>query len=112
MEYRVRAKFVLNKLPAFYQVLVDGTVANQKPDGAEIVSSMRRAKITGSDTIEWFETCYCPSPLKHERETVYDEYLENIETDLVEERGEIEGDSFWSFLQNHSKTSIDTPWKP
>ncbi|MCG7876586.1 MAG: hypothetical protein AB2672_20340 [Candidatus Thiodiazotropha endolucinida] len=104
MEYRVRAKFVLNKLPAFYQVLVDGTVANQKPDGAEIVSSMKQAKITGPDTIEWFETCYCPSPLKHERETVYDEYLENIETDLIAERGEIEGDSFWSFLEIHSKT--------
>ncbi|MBT3015235.1 MAG: hypothetical protein KME63_05750 [Candidatus Thiodiazotropha sp. (ex Clathrolucina costata)] len=104
MEYRVRAKFVLKKLPAFYQVLVDGTVANQKPDGAEIVSSMKQAKITGQDTIEWFETCYCPSPLKHERETVYDEYLENIETDLVQERGEIEGDSFWSFLEIHSKT--------
>ena len=104
MEYRVRAKFVRNKLPAFYEVLVDGTVAKQKPDGAEIVSSMKQAKITGTDTIEWFETCYCPSPLKHERETVFDKYLENIETDLVRERGEIEGDSFWSFLENHTKT--------
>ncbi|MEW8042578.1 MAG: hypothetical protein AB2536_15860 [Candidatus Thiodiazotropha endolucinida] len=104
MEYRVRAKFVLNKLPTFYQALVDGTVANQQPDGAEIVSSMKQAKITGPNTIEWFETCYCSSPLKHERETVYDEYLVEIETDLVEARGEIEGDSFWSFLENHCKT--------
>ncbi|MEW8200296.1 MAG: hypothetical protein AB2777_21925 [Candidatus Thiodiazotropha endolucinida] len=104
MEYRVRAKFVLNKLPTFYQALVNGTVANQQPDGAEIVSSMKQAKITGPNTIEWFETCYCSSPLKHERETVYDEYLVEIETDLVEERREIEGDSFWSFLENHSKT--------
>ncbi|MCU7843516.1 MAG: hypothetical protein KZQ93_06715 [Candidatus Thiodiazotropha sp. (ex Monitilora ramsayi)] len=104
MEYRVRAKFVLNMLPAFYEALVDGTVANQKPDGAEIVSSMKQARITGQNTIEWFETCYCPSPLKHERETVYDKYLASIETDLVEECGEIEGESFWSFLENHSKT--------
>ena len=107
MEYRVRAKFVLNKLPAFYEALVDGTIANQKPDGAEIVASMKHAKIIGPNTIEWFETCYCPSPLKHERETVYDKYLVNIETVLVKKRGEIEGESFWSFLQNHSKTQFN-----
>ncbi|MBW9259039.1 MAG: hypothetical protein K1566_01510 [Candidatus Thiodiazotropha sp. (ex. Lucinisca nassula)] len=104
MKYRVRANFILSKLPAFYKVLVDGTVANQKPDGAEIVASMKQAKIIGSNTIEWFETCYCPSPLKHERETVYDRYLVNIETALIEKHEEIEGDSFWSFLQNHCKT--------
>ncbi|MCU7850576.1 MAG: hypothetical protein KZQ80_00040 [Candidatus Thiodiazotropha sp. (ex Monitilora ramsayi)] len=109
MEYRVSAKFVLNKLPSFYAVLVDGTIANQKPDGAEIVSSMKHAKIIAPDTIEWFETCYCPSPLKHERETVYDKYLENIETELVKARGDIDGDSFWSFLENHSKTTSNTP---
>ena len=101
MEYRVKAEWVLDRLPAFYQVLVDGTVANQKPDGVEIVSSMKQAKIVGPNTIEWFETCYCPSPLKHERETVYDKYLVIIETELVEKRGKIEGDSFWSFLENH-----------
>ncbi|MBT2969181.1 MAG: hypothetical protein KME56_01615 [Candidatus Thiodiazotropha sp. (ex Ctena orbiculata)] len=103
MEYRVRAKFILNKLPAFHEVLVDGTVAKQKPDGAEIVSSMKQARITGPNTIEWFETCYCPTPLKHERETVYDNYLVNIETELVEERVEIGGDSFWSFMENHKE---------
>ncbi|PUB73022.1 MAG: hypothetical protein DBP03_14505 [gamma proteobacterium symbiont of Ctena orbiculata] len=80
--------------------MVDGTVAKQKPDGAEIVASMKQAKITAPNTIEWFETCYCPTPLKHERETVYDNYLTDIETVLVEERVEIEGDSFWSFIEN------------
>ncbi|MEW8506574.1 MAG: hypothetical protein AB2598_07695 [Candidatus Thiodiazotropha sp.] len=103
MEYRVRAKFVLSRLPAFHQALVDGTVANQQPDGAEIVSSMKQAKIIGANTIEWFETCYCPSPLKHERETVYDKYLVDIETAVVGKRGSIEGDSFWSFLENQSE---------
>lgn len=100
MEYRVRAKFVFKRLPAFHQALVDGTVAKQKPDGAEIVASMKQAKITAPNTIEWFETCYCPTPLKHERETVYDNYLTDIETVLVEERVEIVGDSFWSFIEN------------
>ncbi|ODB87518.1 hypothetical protein A3193_00965 [Candidatus Thiodiazotropha endoloripes] len=107
MEYRVRAQFVVNQLPAFYEVLADGTVANQKPDGAEIVSSMKQAKIVAPNTIEWFETCYCPSPLKHERVTVYDKYLVNFETLPVKKRDEIEGDSFWSFLQNHSKTQFN-----
>ncbi|MCG7874468.1 MAG: hypothetical protein N0C81_13470 [Candidatus Thiodiazotropha lotti] len=107
MEYRVRAKFVLNKLSAFYEVLADGTVANQKPDGAEIVSSMKQAKIVAPNTIEWVQTCYCPSPLKHERETVYDKYLVNIETVLIKKRVEIEGHSFWSYLKNHSKTQFN-----
>ncbi|MEW8224001.1 MAG: hypothetical protein AB2729_16800, partial [Candidatus Thiodiazotropha taylori] len=107
VEYRVRANFILSKLPAFYKVLVDGTVANQEPDGAEIVASMQRAKIVAPNTIAWFETCYCASPLKHERVTVYDKYLVNIETALVEKYGETEGDSFWSFLQNHCKTHFD-----
>ncbi|MCG8036820.1 MAG: hypothetical protein JAZ19_07280 [Candidatus Thiodiazotropha taylori] len=107
MEYRVRANFILNKLLDFYKALTDGTVAHQEPDGVEIVSSMRQAKIISPNTIEWFETCYCPSPLKHERETVYDKYLVNIETALVEKREKIEGDSFWSFLQNHCKTHFN-----
>lgn len=100
MKYKVQANLITDKAAAFYEVLTDGTVQNQRPDGDAIVSAMREAKITGPDTIEWYETCYCASPLKHERETVYDKYLTNIATDLVEQVGDIEGESFWDYLQN------------
>ena len=102
MKDKVKANLIPDKAKAFYQVLADGTVQKRRPDGNAIVSAMKGAKITGPDTIEWYESCYCPSPLKHERETVYDKYLTNIETDLVEEFGDIEGESFWDYLQSTS----------
>ena len=102
MKYRVKASLIADELSAFYEVLMNGTVQEQKPDGAEIVSAMKRAKITGPGTIEWYETCYCPSPLQHERETVYDRYLTNIETQPAETIEEIEGESFWAYLSTRS----------
>ncbi len=99
MKYKVTASPLKDKMPAFYEALTNGTVQNQKPDGAEIVSAMRQAKFTSPDSIEWYETCFCPSPLQHERETVYDQYLTNIEAQLVEKTGEIEGEAFWSYLE-------------
>ncbi len=105
MKYKVKATPLEDKLPDFYEVLTNGAVQKQKPDGAEIVSSMKRAKITGPGIIEWYETCYCPSPLQHERETVYDQYLANIETQLVETIEDIEGESFWSYLKRAAVTT-------
>lgn len=102
MEYRVKAKFIQDKLPAFYKALTDGSVENQRPDGSEIVASMKQARVTSPGVIEWYETCYCPTPLKHERETVYDHYLTNIETIPVADVSEIPGESFWSFLETTS----------
>jgi len=64
-----------------------------------MVASMQRAKITAPGIIEWFETCYCDTPLKHERETVYDYFLCEISAELVDEHGEIEGESFWAYMQ-------------
>jgi len=96
--YKVRARYLDGKLNEFYEKLTDGTIGNQLPDGEEIVASMQSARITEPGIIEWFETCYCDTPLKHERETVYDYFLSEISTELVAEHGEIEGESFWSFL--------------
>ena len=104
MLYKVKANPIQNELPAFYLALTNGTVQDQTPDGAEIVSSMKRAKITSPGVIEWYETCYCPSPLRHERETVYDRVFSNIETQSVEELGEIEGESFWDSLESVAET--------
>jgi hypothetical protein len=99
VEYRVKAKLIQENLSTFYKVLTDGSVENQSPDGSEIVASMKRAKVTSPGVIEWYETCYCSTPLQHERETVYDQYLTNIETVPAVDTSEITGESFWSILE-------------
>ncbi len=102
MEYKVRARIIDERMSTFCKALTDGTVLNQQPDGREIVSSMKRAKLTGPGIIEWYETCYCPSPLEHERQTVFDQYLTDLETELVDQREHIEGESFWAYLEQVS----------
>ena len=103
MIYKVRAKFIEEKLGDFYKKLTDGTIQNQHPDGEEIVDSMKRAKIAEPGIIQWFEMCFCPTPLKHERETQYDKYLSEIETELVDDYGEVEGKSFWSYMESFNR---------
>ena len=100
--YSVKAKFIENMMDQFYQKLTDETIANQKPDGNEIIESMKRAKVTGPNTIEWSEMCFCSSPLKHERETVYNHYLTDLETKVVTEYVKFDGESFMEYLVQHS----------
>ena len=100
MIYKVRAKIIEEKLGGFYKKLTDGTIQNQRPDGNEMVDSMKRAKLTEHGVVELFEMCFCPTPLKHERETHYDYYFSEIETELVKDYGEVEGKSFWSYMQS------------
>ena len=102
MIYRVTAKYLADKAPEFYQKLTDGTIENQRPDGQEILASMERATITSSGTIEWYETCYCETPLEHERSTVYDFYLTEMNTEEIDDYGTSEGASFWAFLRDVS----------
>ncbi len=100
MIYKVKARYIEEKTGEFLEKLTNGTISRQEPDGAEIVSSMKRAKMTAPGIIEWFETCFCPTPLKHERESVYDFYLTDMTTELVDDYGEVEGESFWSYLES------------
>ena len=103
MKYLVTAKYIESRAPDFYKKLTDGSIESQRPDGREIVASMKRARITEPGIIQWFETCYCPTPLKHERETVYDLYLEEISAREVDHFQEVPGDqSFWSYLESVS----------
>ena len=99
MLYRVRASILQDNMEKFFQKLSDGTIEQQEPDGPEIVASMRRAKLTSPGVIEWSETCYCPTPLAHERETVYDYFLSEMDTEEISARPEIEGESFWAYLK-------------
>ena len=103
MIYSVKARFQKEKLPEFYKKLTDGTIENQKPDGKEIIDSMKRAKITTDNEIVWSETCYCSPPLKHERQTVYDKYLTDIITTPIEDYEEYDGESFMEYLKKQSR---------
>ena len=98
MIYSVKAKFIEEKTREFYQKLTDGTIKNQKPDGNEIIESMKRAKITAPNVIEWSEMCFCSTPLKHERETIYDNFLIDFETTRIDDYVEYEGEFFMDFL--------------
>ncbi len=97
--YSVKSKFIAEKMKKFFQELTDGTIENQKPDGAEILSSMKRAKITEPGVIQWSEMCFCPSPLKHERHTVYDRFFSDMEIKVIDDYAEFDGESFFDYLK-------------
>ena len=99
MIYSVKARFIEEKMGEFYQKLTDGTIYNQKPDGQEIISSMKRAKITEPNVIQWTEMCFCPTPLKHERATIYDHYLTDMETSVIDDHVQYEGELFMDYLE-------------
>ena len=103
MIYSVKARFIEEKMGEFYRKLTDGTIQNQKPDGQEIVNSVKRAKITEPNTIQWSEMCFCPTPLKHERETVYNHFLTNMETEIIDDYAEFDGELFFEFLEKQFK---------
>ena len=98
MLYRVRARIIQGKRAEFFKKLTDGSIEQQRPDGPEILASMQRARLTEPEVIEWSETCYCPSPLAHERATIYDRFLSEIETEEISSQPEIRGESFWDYL--------------
>ena len=35
--------------------------------------------------VRWSEVCFCATPLRHEKETVYDHLFEDLETNEVED---------------------------
>ena len=103
MNYSVKAQYIEEKMGEFYQKLTDGTIQNQKPDGQEIVNSMKRAKITAPKMIQWSEMCFCLTPLKHERETIYNNFLTDLETKTIDDYVEFDGESFFDFLEKQFK---------
>ena len=100
MRYLVRAHFIEERMGEFFSKLSDDTITRQKPDGQEILNSMQRARITVPGVIEWCETCYCATPLAHERATVYNHYLTDIRTREIDSDPNMMGDSFWDYLQD------------
>ena len=45
---------------------------------------MRRARVGSDGAIRWTETCFCPTPLQHERATVLGRYFTGIETKVID----------------------------
>jgi len=104
MIYQVKAKFNFVKAQEFYQKLTDGTIEQQRPDGPEIVNSMNRATIDNNGDINWTELCYCPSPLQHERATIYDTYFTEMQTKTISNHKIISGKSFMEKLSTFQMT--------
>lgn len=100
--YRVSARFDFNKAEPFFEELTDGTIAEQKPDGREIVASMQRAAVGEDDRVRWTEKCYCDPPLNHERTTVYDRYFTDMQIEQIDDYEKSPGDPFWARLENAS----------
>ena len=98
MIYKVTARMKEASAGEFRRKLLDGTIAKQKPDGQEIVDSMHRAIVKESGEIQWSETCYCNSPLEHERQTVLDHHFDDISTEVTEAHQEYEGRPFMDYL--------------
>jgi hypothetical protein len=101
MYYTVTARFKTDTATEFHRLLTDGTIESQKPDGEEIVASMNRAKIDEAGVVHWSEVCYCPTPLEHERATVYDRFFEDIQTEEVKNYVEFEDEDFMDRLVEH-----------
>ena len=98
MFYAVTARPIAAVMPEFYRKLTDGTIRRQQPDGGEIVDSMRRARVTASGAVRWSEQCFCPTPLNHERQTVYDHYFTDLRTELIKDYAEYDGEPFMNLL--------------
>jgi hypothetical protein len=103
MIYKVKAKVIDETIGEFYRRLSDGTVARQRPDGEEIVACMKRAVLTAPGIAEWFETCFCPTPLYHERQTQYDSYFTEMATEAALGYGEIQGESLWLYMASKAE---------
>ncbi|MFB3096238.1 MAG: hypothetical protein ACE1YX_00910 [Nitrosopumilaceae archaeon] len=103
MIYSIKARYIEEKMGEFYRKLTDVTLQNQKTDGQEIVNSMKRAKITEPGMIQWSEMCFCPTPLKHERETIYNHFLNDMETETIDNYIEFDGEPFFDFLEKQFK---------
>ena len=99
MIYRVTARFRTETADELRRQLNNGSIAAQQPDGQEIVASMHRAAITGTDTVQWSAMCFCDPPLAHERTTILDRYFNDIETTPIEDYERYAGEPFLERLE-------------
>ncbi len=99
MIYRVIARFRIETAVELRRRLDDGSIAAQQPDGQEIVASLYRAVVAGTDEVRWSEMRFCDPPLAHERATVLDHYFDGIDTEPIEYYERYVGEPFVEHLQ-------------
>jgi len=97
--YTVKARLRGELSHELYERLTDGSINGQEPDGAEIVASMKRARVSTDGAVRWSERCLCPTPLQHERDTVYDRYFAGMEVAQTPEHVEYEGEPLMDVLR-------------
>ncbi len=61
---------------------------------------MNRARIDDSGIVRWSELCYRSTPLTHERETVYDQHLTQMEIEEAGSHVEFQGQPFMEYLRH------------
>ena len=110
MLYAVSARLIPDRAGEFFTRLTDGSIAAQRPDGQEIVAAMGRACLGSDGTVRWTETCFCPTPLEHERETVLDRYFTDIETDLLDAPAAVHGEPLMDQLRLAARTRPRALW--
>lgn len=99
MIYHVTAKLRPQAAANLLEKLTDGSIENQRPDGAEIVASMKRAVINAGGEVEWSEMCYCNPPLAHERATVLDLHFDDITTEPIKKHEVYVGQPLVDYLR-------------
>ena len=99
MIYHVTARLRESTAAALLEKLTDGTIAGQRPDGPELVASMKRAVVNSEGQIEWSEMCFCPSPLYHERTTVLDQHFDDLNTASIDAHQTYVGRPFLDHLR-------------
>ncbi|MEM7464792.1 MAG: hypothetical protein AAF362_19145 [Pseudomonadota bacterium] len=100
MIYHVVGTFRRETAADYLAKLTDGTIASQKPDGAEIVASMERAVVNKDGQVEWSETCYCSVPLDHERATVLDLHFDDLKIVPSDTVRQYDGQAFMAYLRS------------
>jgi len=109
MYFTVQASFKSETAADFLRKLTEGTIEDQNPDGKEIVASMKRAVIDEENIVRWSEVCYCPTPLQHERATVYDEHFSGFTTEEVDGYVEFQGERFIDYLARAHRAPDHAP---
>jgi len=100
MLYKVKARLIEGKGKEFYELVTSKELKKQRPDGREIIASMKRATIDETGLVRWTEMCFCPTPLMHERATVYDRYFIDMGTEDTDKHEVFEGKSFVEYLSS------------
>jgi hypothetical protein len=77
MKYLVKAKVKELARPELLQEIKEGTLGTGSVAFGEYVKNMEQARVLDDGTVCWIEICFCPTPLKEEKQ-YWEKYFENI----------------------------------